>query len=89
MTLARVRQAPNLPTSGPPKRRNLTATATFFAALALSPATAYPQGCSQCRDNTAATPPATQAAYRHAILLMVFTAGGLFLGTLSFFKGQR
>jgi hypothetical protein len=66
--------------------------AALHLALLLSPLLLTPplhaQGCSQCRDNTAATPPATQAAYRHAILLMVFTAGGLFLGTLFFFKRQ-
>jgi hypothetical protein len=28
------------------------------------------QGCAQCLDNTRATPPAVQAAYRHAIYLL-------------------
>ncbi len=28
------------------------------------------QGCTQCLDSTRATPPAVQAAYRHAILLL-------------------
>ncbi len=56
--------------------------------LGLAPA-ARPQGCTQCRDNTAATPPATQAAYRHAILLMVSTAGGLFLTALILLKRHR
>jgi hypothetical protein len=43
------------------------------------------QGCAQCLDTTRATPPAVQAAYRHAILLlggagaMVFIAGTLVL----------
>jgi hypothetical protein len=43
------------------------------------------QGCAQCLDNTRATPPAVQAAYRHAILLLagfattLFTAGTLLL----------
>jgi hypothetical protein len=43
------------------------------------------QGCAQCLDNTHATPPAVQAAYRHAILLlagfatMLFAAGTLLL----------
>lgn len=40
--------------------------------------TASAQGCSQCRDNLASTPPQTQAAYRHAILLLMGTGGGLF-----------
>jgi hypothetical protein len=43
------------------------------------------QGCAQCLDNTRATPPAVQAAYRHAIYLLggfgaaVFAAGTLLL----------
>jgi hypothetical protein len=40
------------------------------------------QGCAQCRDNAAATPPATQAAYRHAIVLLVGVAGTIFAGTV-------
>jgi hypothetical protein len=47
---------------------------------------AHSQGCTQCKDNTAATPPATQRAYRHAIVLLTLTAGGLFIGTLVLFK---
>jgi hypothetical protein len=43
------------------------------------------QGCAQCLDSTRATPPAVQAAYRHAIYLLagsavtIFTAGSLLL----------
>jgi len=43
------------------------------------------QGCAQCLDNTRATPPAVQAAYRHAIYLLggagatVFAAGAWLL----------
>lgn len=43
------------------------------------------QGCAQCLDSTRATPPAVQAAYRHAIILLggfgatLFTAGVLIL----------
>ena len=46
------------------------------------------QGCAQCLDTTRATPPAVQAAYRHAILLLgaagatVFIAGTLLLRRL-------
>ncbi len=47
------------------------------------------QGCTQCLDNTAATPPRTQAAYRHAIILLTLTAGGLFVTTLALFKRHR
>jgi hypothetical protein len=61
---------------------------TLILLLALS-TPADPQGCTQCRDNTVATPPKTQAAYRHAIELLVITAGGLFLGTLIILKKQR
>jgi hypothetical protein len=58
-------------------------------ALTLSPPPAHPQGCTQCLDKTAATPPATQRAYRHAILLLTLTAGGLFATTLALFKRRR
>jgi hypothetical protein len=50
---------------------------------------AQAQGCTQCQDNTAATPPKTQAAYRHAIILLTLTAGGLFVGTVALFKRHR
>ncbi|HZQ43118.1 MAG TPA: copper resistance protein CopC [Acidobacteriaceae bacterium] len=40
---------------------------------------AHAQGCAQCLDTTRATPPAVQAAYRHAILLMVGVASTLFI----------
>ncbi|HEX4577363.1 MAG TPA: copper resistance protein CopC [Edaphobacter sp.] len=49
----------------------------------------YAQGCAQCLDNTAATPPKTQAAYRRAIILLTLTAGGLFATTLALFKRHR
>ena len=50
------------------------------------PPFAHAQGCTQCRDNTAATPPATQRAYRHAIILMAIAASGIFLGTVVLLK---
>lgn len=37
----------------------------------------YAQGCAQCRDNTAATPLATQHAYRNAIMLLAGAAIGI------------
>jgi len=49
---------------------------------------AHPQGCTQCRDNVVATPPATQRAYRHAIILMAIAASGIFLGTVALLKRQ-
>ena len=69
-------------------RRTLLACTLFTASLT-SPLPIHAQGCTQCQDNTAATPPRTQAAYRHAILFMTITAGTLFLGTLILFKRHR
>jgi hypothetical protein len=66
--------------------RRLALACLLFGALTPLPARA--QGCTQCRDNTAATPPATQRAYRHAIALMAVTATGLFAATLVLFKRQ-
>jgi hypothetical protein len=48
----------------------------------LAPAIAHAQGCAQCLDTTRATPPAVQAAYRHAIILMVGAASTLFIAGL-------
>ena len=45
------------------------------------------QGCSQCRDNTAATPARTQHAYRDAILLLTGTA--LSISSAVIFIGRR
>jgi hypothetical protein len=73
------------------RRRGLlqcTAAALFAGALALCPPL-LAQGCTQCQDNTAATPPRTQAAYRHAIILLTVTAGSLFAGTLFLFRRSR
>jgi hypothetical protein len=47
---------------------------------------ALAQGCAQCLDSTRATPPAVQAAYRHAILLLVGTASTLFVAGLILFR---
>jgi len=44
---------------------------------------AHAQGCTQCLDSTRATPPAVQAAYRHAIYLLGGAGATLFIaGTL-------
>src|ERR1700756_4467708 len=86
------KSASNPPPANPPRR---TGAATFLitlitvTALTLSSPQAHPQGCTQCLDNTAATPPTTQRAYRHAILLLTLTAGGLFATTLALFKRHR
>ena len=63
---------------------SLTLTAIFLA-----PIPTHAQGCAQCRDNTAAAPPATQRAYRRAITLLTITASGIFLTTLTILKRQR
>ena len=63
-------------------------TALIVAVLSIAPSL-HAQGCTQCLDNTAATPPATQRAYRHAIILLTLTAGGLFVTTLYLFKRHR
>jgi hypothetical protein len=65
--------------------RRLVLLAALFALTPL----AHAQGCAQCRDNAAATPPATQAAYRRAIILLVVTAGTLFTGTIVLFRRSR
>ncbi len=58
----------------------------LIAIVAIASTTrSYAQGCAQCLDSTRATPPAVQAAYRHAIYLLggagvaVFVAGALLL----------
>jgi hypothetical protein len=68
--------------------RHLLLTALVALALAL-PAPAHAQGCTQCRDNTAATPPRTQAAYRHAIVLLAATACGIFAVSVFLLKRLR
>jgi hypothetical protein len=55
--------------------------------LAVTPL-AHPQGCTQCRDNTASTSPATQRAYRKAIYLLTSVAAGIFTATLIFARRQ-
>lgn len=62
---------------------------TLLAAAMLCPVPARAQGCTQCRDNTAATSPATQRAYRHAIVLMAGTASVFFLATVALLGKRR
>ena len=52
-------------------------------------ANAYAQGCAQCLDSTQATPPAVQAAYRHAIYLLGGAGLALFLAGLYLFRRER
>jgi hypothetical protein len=46
--------------------------------LLLAAVPARAQGCAQCQDNLRQTPARTQAAYRHAILLMMLGSGCVF-----------
>lgn len=64
-------------------------TLVLMLMLSAAPAWSFAQGCTQCRDNAAATPPATQRAYRHAIILLTVTAGVLFVGTVTMLRRQR
>jgi len=61
----------------------------LLAALLTATIPASAQGCSQCRDNAAATPPQTQAGYRHAIILLVVTAGSIFAGSVLMLRRSR
>jgi hypothetical protein len=47
------------------------------------------QGCEQCRDNLASTPPAVQEAYRHAIELMIVAAAAVFAGVVAMIRWNR
>ena len=79
------RRDPCIPSkSRRPQARAQLALTILGLFLILSATQAFAQGCTQCLDSTRATPPAVQAAYRHAIYLLggfgvaVF-AGGLLL----------
>ena len=69
------------------KPSSLWRIALIAIVLAIAPF-GHTQGCTQCRDNVAATPPATQRAYRNAIILMAIAASGIFLGTVALLKRQ-
>lgn len=56
--------------------------------LVFAPVLAHAQGCSQCLDTTRATPPAVQAAYRHAILLLLGGASALFIAGVLFIRRE-
>ncbi len=53
--------------------------AALVVVVIFSAARAHAQGCAQCLDATQATPPAVQAAYRHAIYLLAGVAATLFV----------
>jgi hypothetical protein len=58
-------------------------------ATSLVPTPLHAQGCAQCRDNAAATSPATQRAYRNAIILLTLSASGLFVATVTLSRRNR
>ena len=64
-------------------RNLLLLAATLLPLMAID---AHAQGCAQCLDSTRATPPAVQAAYRHAILMLVTAASTLFVVGLILFR---
>jgi hypothetical protein len=70
-------------------RQSILIRLILIAAFSIASTSAHAQGCSQCRDNAAATSPATQRAYRHAIILLTVTAGAFFVGTLTLFRHRR
>lgn len=50
--------------------------------FSLTPAIGHSQGCTQCKDNTAALPAETRAAYRHAIFTLAGAGTAIFLLTV-------
>jgi hypothetical protein len=52
-------------------------------------APALAQGCAQCLDSTRSTPPAVQAAYRHAILLLSGAGATIFITGTLLLRRQR
>ena len=72
----------------PMKLRRVLLMLAVAAALLL-PVSLHAQGCTQCRDNTAATSPATQRAYRHAIILMAGAATVFFVATVALLRKKH
>lgn len=62
--------------------------ALLFIVALLATIPAHAQGCAQCLDSTRATPPAVQAAYRHAIELLGGVAATLFVAALILFRRE-
>ncbi len=61
----------------------------LLAVATLLTQAAHAQGCTQCLDSTRSTPPAVQAAYRHAIYLLGGSAATLFLATALIIRRHR
>ena len=64
------------------RRRWASRVGAILAIVFLITANAHAQGCAQCLDSTRSTPPAVQAAYRHAIELLGGFGVALFLAGL-------
>ena len=61
------------------QRFPLLLSAVIFSTIVIFSATpASAQGCSQCAQAVGQTPPATRAAYRRAIAVMVLAGTGVF-----------
>jgi len=71
------------------QRRNLHLPLALALLLFGLSTHAHAQGCTQCLDNTRATPPAVQAAYRHAIYLLGGTAATLFIAATLLIRRER
>jgi hypothetical protein len=61
----------------------------ILLAFALITTHARAQGCAQCLDSTGSTPPTVQAAYRHAIILLITAAIAFFTATIIIMRRNR
>ena len=73
----------------PSAARNLRILSAAALLLTLAATSAHAQGCAQCLDSTATTPPSVQAAYRHAIELMASAAATVFLAATFLLRRHR
>ena len=71
------------------QRRNLHLLLALALLLFGLTTHAHAQGCTQCLDSTRATPPAVQAAYRHAIYLLGGAGATLFLAGAFLLRRER
>jgi hypothetical protein len=71
------------------KRRVINFATLLGLLLLIFSVQAMGQGCAQCLDSTRATPPAVQAAYRHAIILLGGCGALLFAGGVLVLRRSR
>ncbi len=62
---------------------------TLVVCTLLIPTPSIAQGCSQCSQAVGQTPARTQAAYRRAILLLVFAGGAVFTAGIVILRRHR